>query len=60
VDNLFEPIAVDPSGNFAYAADSNGGIDVFSINASTGALTAVAGSPFPAGLGGAASMVVSK
>jgi 6-phosphogluconolactonase len=56
VGNLFSLIAVDPSGNFAYAADSNGGIDVFSINASTGALTAVAGSP---GLGGAA-MVVSK
>ena len=59
--NLFSPIAVDPSGNFAYAAGSNGSIYVFGINTGTGALTAVAGSPFPAGVGAnPASMVVSK
>lgn len=62
VGNLYSPIAVDPSGNFAYAAGSNGSIYVFSINTGTGALTAVAGSPFPGGGGGAmpASIVVSK
>jgi 6-phosphogluconolactonase len=57
-ENILPPIAVDPSGNFAYAQDSNGGISVFGIDTGTGALTAIAGSPFPGLVGG--SMVVSK
>jgi 6-phosphogluconolactonase len=47
-------IAFDLSGKFVYVTDAglewtSGDISVFTINASTGALTAVAGSPFPAG-----------
>jgi 6-phosphogluconolactonase len=57
-ENILPPIAVDPSGNFAYAQDSNGGISAFSIDTGTGALTAIAGGPFPGLVGG--SMVVSK
>jgi len=47
-------IAFDLSGKFVYVANAglewtSGDISAFTINASTGALTAVAGSPFPAG-----------
>jgi 6-phosphogluconolactonase (cycloisomerase 2 family) len=41
---------VDPSGTFLYATnhnDSMGGISAYTINPTTGDLTAVAGSPFP-------------
>lgn len=43
-------VTVDPSGRFAYSPGSNG-IWAYTINASTGALTLVSGSPFasPAG-----------
>ena len=58
--SIFSPIAVDPSGNFAYAVADDGSIYVFSIDTGTGALTAVAGSPFPGACCGAASIVVSK
>jgi 6-phosphogluconolactonase (cycloisomerase 2 family) len=45
-------VTVDPSGKFAYVANfSSGDVSAFSIDASTGALTAVSGSPFPAGSG---------
>jgi 6-phosphogluconolactonase len=49
-------VAVDPSGKFAYVAGnivgpSPGNVSAFTINSSTGTLTAVAGSPFPAGAG---------
>jgi 6-phosphogluconolactonase len=48
------PIAVDPTGSFVYTAltfdgQSAGSIAAFSIVSSSGALTPVPGSPFPAG-----------
>jgi 6-phosphogluconolactonase len=47
-------VTVDPTGQFAYVANSNnavgnGDISAYTINNSTGALRAVAGSPFAAG-----------
>jgi 6-phosphogluconolactonase len=44
--------AFSPSGNFLYVVDQNttgGGVFGYSINATTGALTAIPGSPFAAG-----------
>ena len=44
-------IVADPSAKFLYLSDfENGGVQAFTINASTGLLTPVAGSPFPASL----------
>src|SRR5262245_256465 len=37
------------SAQFAYVANQGGGVSGFTINPSTGALTAIAGSPFGAG-----------
>ncbi len=43
-------LAITPKGNFIYAAHyGSSTISGFAINATTGALTAVPGSPFPAG-----------
>jgi 6-phosphogluconolactonase len=60
-DDSPESIAFDPTGKFAYIAsskyDRSGYVSAFTINASTGALTPVAGSPFAAGIG-AISIVV--
>src|SRR5580765_7392436 len=43
-------IVADRSGKFLYVSDfENGEIQAFTINASTGLLAPVAGSPFPAG-----------
>lgn len=43
-------VVADRSGKFLYVSDfENAGIQAFSINASTGLLAPVAGSPFPAG-----------
>jgi|HubBroStandDraft_5_1064220.scaffolds.fasta_scaffold24131_3 6-phosphogluconolactonase len=48
-------IAIDPTGKFAYVANNGGvsgkpgNVSAFAINAHTGALTQVAGSPFGAG-----------
>jgi len=42
-------VSVDPAGKFAYVANNGGGVSAYTINATTGALTAVAGSPFTAG-----------
>jgi len=43
-------VAVDPSGEFAYVTlangETSGGVSGYTINATTGALTPVAGSPF--------------
>ncbi len=50
-------VAVDPSGKYAFVAGS-GGVSAFTINASTGALAVVAGSPFK-GYGPPTSVVVS-
>jgi 6-phosphogluconolactonase (cycloisomerase 2 family) len=45
-------IVVDPLGEFVYAANENSAnVSVYSVNAATGALTPVAGSPFAAGAG---------
>jgi 6-phosphogluconolactonase (cycloisomerase 2 family) len=48
-------VTVDPTGQFLYVAsistqEASGNISAFAINASTGALTAVTGSPFTTGL----------
>ncbi len=44
-------MTVDPSGRFAYVANLDGDdVSAFTINSSTGALSAVAGSPFAAGI----------
>ncbi len=44
------PVTVDPSGLFAYVANSGpGNIDAYTINQTTGALTPVTTSPYPAG-----------
>jgi DNA-binding beta-propeller fold protein YncE len=41
---------VDPTGKFAYVANYGAGnVSGFAINSTTGALTAVSGSPFAAG-----------
>jgi len=41
-------LAIQPSGNFLFAANTgSANISVFSVNTSTGALTEIAGSPFP-------------
>ena len=47
-------VAVDPSNRFAYVANLSGGsarghVSAYTINSSTGALSAIAGSPFKAG-----------
>jgi 6-phosphogluconolactonase len=61
VGGIFGTLAIDPSGKFLYSA--NGGlsflpdpaktnnVSAFTINAATGALTEIAGSPFPTGTG---------
>jgi 6-phosphogluconolactonase len=51
-------VAVDPTGKFAYVANFTSGsgtpvpgsVSGYTINSDTGALTAIAGSPFPAGV----------
>jgi 6-phosphogluconolactonase (cycloisomerase 2 family) len=48
-------VTVEPRGQFAYVANDNGpslagNVSAFTINGTTGALTPIAGSPFPAGL----------
>ena len=48
-------MAINAAGTFAYVTNENpynnvsGNVSAYAINASTGALTAVAGSPFAAG-----------
>jgi YVTN family beta-propeller protein len=45
-------VAVDPSGSFVYAVNNtSGSVSVYSVDAATGALTPVTGSPFAAGVG---------
>jgi 6-phosphogluconolactonase len=51
-------VAVDPSGGFVYVANSgSANVSGYSINAATGALTALTGSPFVA-LNGADTIVI--
>ncbi len=42
-------ISVDPSGRFAYVANSTDSLSAYSIDSTTGALTLLAGSPFVTG-----------
>ena len=44
-------IAITPADTFAYISDGMSGVAGYSVNTTTGALTALAGSPFPAGQG---------
>ncbi len=45
-------VVIDPSGAFAYVANENSAdVSVYALNATTGALTQVGGSPFAAGAG---------
>ena len=45
-------LAVDSTGTFVYAANyTSGTVSVYSVDAASGALTAISGSPFPAGAG---------
>jgi 6-phosphogluconolactonase len=47
-----QSIVIEPSGQFAYVANvSTNNVSAYSINATTGALSAVPGSPFTAGVG---------
>jgi 6-phosphogluconolactonase (cycloisomerase 2 family) len=47
-----DSLAVDPAGKFLYAPDAaNNVVAGFTIDASSGALASIQGSPFPAGLG---------
>jgi 6-phosphogluconolactonase len=41
-----EALTVDPGGNYLYVADYSNYVEAFRINGSTGALTAVSGSPY--------------
>jgi len=51
-------VVIDPAGQFAYVANENSNdVSVYSIDATTGALTAVGGSPFAAG-GGSRSITI--
>lgn len=50
-------VAVNPAGTFVYVANNgikstttNGSVSAYRVNTSTGALTPISGSPFPAGL----------
>jgi 6-phosphogluconolactonase (cycloisomerase 2 family) len=43
--------AINPADTFAYISDGVSGVAAYSINASTGELTPLAGSPFTAGVG---------
>ena len=45
-----QSIAIDPAGKFLYVTNTNDGtVSAFTINATTGNLTAIAGSPFTSG-----------
>jgi 6-phosphogluconolactonase len=47
-------VAITPADTFAYITDGVNGVAAYSINATTGQLTALAGSPFTAGVGSSA------
>jgi 6-phosphogluconolactonase len=52
-------VAVDPSGKFAYVANAGDNtVSGYTINSATGALTAIAGSPFASGGSGPLSVAV--
>jgi len=47
---LATAVKASPSGKYVYAADVVNGVRAFSLNAMSGALTEIAGSPFPAAM----------
>lgn len=47
-------VAITPADTFAYISDGVSAVAAYSINAGSGELTALAGAPFPAGVGPAA------
>ncbi len=47
-------VAITPADTFAYISDGVSGVAAYSINATTGELTPLAGSPFAAGVGSSA------
>ncbi|MEW6732295.1 MAG: beta-propeller fold lactonase family protein [Acidobacteriota bacterium] len=50
IPNSPTSLAINPTANFLYASNGlDGTISAFAVNATTGMLTQVAGSPFPAG-----------
>jgi len=50
VGSLAWSVAVDPAGKFVYVVNSDAdSVSGYTINTATGALTAIAGSPFPVG-----------
>lgn len=51
-------LRIDANGQFLYAPAYSGGIYGFRINAASGALTALPGSPFSAGNGNVAIAIV--
>ncbi len=52
-------VTIDPSGKFLYVANNTSGtVSAYSINSSTGVLTAVSGSPFLTGGTGARSVTI--
>lgn len=56
-----ESIAIDPSGKFAYVGNMySNNISGFSIDATTGAMAPIPGSPFAAGMGPASVAIVSS
>lgn len=58
---LPESIAIDPSGQFAYVGNMyTNNVSGFSINASTGVMTPIPGSPFAAGTGPASVAIASS
>ena len=60
VGDLPYDVAITPSGTYVYIPNFNDGtISAFSVNQTTGVLTAVTGSPFTAGDSGPSAVVVS-
>lgn len=51
-------LRIEPNGKFLYTPSLNGALYGFAIDGATGALTAVPGSPFPAGNGNVAIAIV--
>lgn len=53
-------MTVDPSGKFVYVSDGNGGVFAYAVNATSGALTPVVGSPFGNSGGYVLAMTVTR
>lgn len=53
-------IAITPSDTFAYISDGVSGVAAYSVNATTGHLTSLSGSPFPVGTGPSAMAMTAS